>query len=332
MSAALFAEARTIAGRVASEEWVQGGTGAFPAPSGAGANASGMLGLLAANDLGWVVGQLGPLQAWMDGLDSDAGGVAGFAQSLQGASVGLIGAGERYSRGLADVSGMSGQTIRAYVAHGSGVAEALRVQGELVGAVVTGAQLASQLVQNVHGQVQDGVVEVAATALAVKTHSVLSGGQMSPAMMAQIAVKAAEVAGRVGPMVAQLMATLAFWGVLLRLLIEALKALGKWLGKVFSKGGKSAKAKPKDSGKSAIKGHKNRRRILLRSSTRRSTTSKRNRATLRRVRSQANGRVSMSAMVGLTKQRKTSTSSPKDSKLRLIVTALDTRNYRMGVP
>lgn len=246
MSAALFAEARAVAGRITSEEWVEGGRGAFPAPSGSGANASGMLAMLAANDLGWVVGQLGPLQVWMDGLDSDVGGVASFAQSWQSAATGLQGVGDAYSRRLGDVGGMSGRTIDAYVAHGEQIAEALRVQGELVGAVAVGVQTASQLVKNVHGQVQDGVVEVAAFALAVKTRSVLSGGKMTPAMVAQVSAKTAEVSGRVGPMVAGVVSVLALFGILLRLLWAALQAIGKWLTKLFTK---APKPKPKPKAK-----------------------------------------------------------------------------------
>lgn len=250
MSATLFAEARTLAGRVASEEWIQGGSGAFPAPGGSGANASGMLAMLAANDLGWVVAQLGPLQTWMDGLDSDAGEAAAFAQSWQSAATSLRGVGDAYSRRLQDVESMSGQTINAYLAHGAGISEALRVQGELVGAVATSVALASQLVQNVHGQVQDGVTEVAATALAVKTSSVLTGGKMSPAAVSQVTVKVAEVTGRVGPMAAGVVASLAFLGPLIRALVELLKALGKWLAKLFTKAPKAKpKPKPKDSGK-----------------------------------------------------------------------------------
>lgn len=250
MSAALFAEARSVADRIASEEWVQGGRGAFPAPTGSGANASGMLATLAANDLGWVVAQLGPLQAWMDGLDNDAGAAASFAQSWQSAATGLQGVGDAYTRRLGDVGGMSGQTIDAYVAHGEQIAEALRVQGELVGAVGASVALASQLVQNVHGQVQDGVVEVAAFALAVKTRSVLSGGKMTPAMMAQVTAKTAAVSGRVGPMVAALVSVLAIWGLLFRMLITALRSIGKWLKNLFTKAPKAKpKPKAKDSGK-----------------------------------------------------------------------------------
>ena len=63
VSATLIAEGRAIAGRITSQEWVQGGSGSFPAPSGSGAGVDGMLAALTANNLGWVVGQLGPLKS-----------------------------------------------------------------------------------------------------------------------------------------------------------------------------------------------------------------------------------------------------------------------------
>lgn len=250
MSATLFAEARALARQVGSDEWVSGGVGSFPPPSGAGANASGMLAMLAANDLGWVVAQLGPLQTWMDGLDSDFGGVASFAQSWEAAAAGLQGAGDGYTGRLRDVGGMSGQTIDAYVAHGEQIAEALRVQGEVVGAVAAGARLASQLVQNVHGQVQDGVAEVAAFALAVKTRSVLAGGKMTPAMMAEVTAKVAEVSGRVGPMVSKVVSVLAFFGTLLRMLLQAAARAATKAPKAAKGAKPKPKPKPKGSGKS----------------------------------------------------------------------------------
>lgn len=247
VSATLIAEGRAIAGRITSQEWVQGGSGSFPAPSGSGAGVDGMLAALTANNLGWVVGQLGPLKSWMDGLDSDAGAVTGLTQSWQSAATQMQSVGDGYERRLRDLDGMSGKTIDAYAAHGAEIAEHFRVQGELVGAVAVGVRLASQLVRNVHGTVQDGVAEVAATALAAKTRSVLTGGSMSPAMVAQVTAKSASVTARVGPVVAGVVATLGILGPLLRLLFELLKALGKWLAKLFSKAPKKPAVKPKPS-------------------------------------------------------------------------------------
>ena len=237
VSATLIAEGRAIAGRITSQEWVQGGSGSFPAPSGSGAGVDGMLAALTANNLGWVVGQLGPLTSWMDGLDSDAGAVTGLTQSWQSAATQMQSVGDGYERRLRDLDGMSGKTIDAYAAHGAEIAEHFRVQGELVGAVAVGVRLASQLVRNVHGTVQDGVAEVAATALAAKTRSVLTGGSMSPAMVAQVTAKSASVTARVGPVVAGVVATLGILGPLIRALMALLK-------KLFTKTPKKPAAKP----------------------------------------------------------------------------------------
>ncbi|GAA1325117.1 hypothetical protein ACFSWE_03530 [Leucobacter albus] len=248
MTLAAFTETLTIAARVKSGEWIQGGSEAFPVPSGIGTHISGLLGSLADTGLGWAVGLMGPLIGWSDDLRNDAESAFEFADSWKQSASVLQSVAVQYRRRVFDLSEMSGQTISAYRNNAAQLVHGFRIQGEAVSAVSFAIRAAATLVKNVHGTVQDAIAEVASSAVRSHARSLTSGasigGVASPAVISQISMDVAAATARVGPMVAGAVATLAFLGALLRALIEGIKALGKWMSRQGTKAPTRGAGKP----------------------------------------------------------------------------------------
>lgn len=214
----LLEDAADIARAIESGDW---GAGALAAASGALDTAAAVIdpiGTLIANGLGWVLDHVEPLKSWFNDFTGDAAEVAAFSQTWANAGNHLHDVASAYQSSLSHLDELSGATIEAYFAHAKGMIAHLHGTGDWAGAMATGLQLASTLVQLVHDLVRDALSQIVGTAISAIGLSVATVGLGIPAAAAQVGARAASLASRLGRIIPQV--------------IDALTELKRLLGKL----------------------------------------------------------------------------------------------------
>ncbi|MCX6502553.1 MAG: TNT domain-containing protein [Microbacterium sp.] len=235
-----------LAEAIESGDWVMGGLAAFSTAADTVATVSDPLGSLIGAGLGWLMDHMEPLKGWMNDLTGDAGEVAGFAQTWSNMEAQLDSAAQELERVVGDLDELAGQAIDAYRRFQADSAEHIRAAGRWAGAMATGLEVASTIVQVVHDLVRDVLSQLVGSAISWAAEAVFSLGLATPWIIEQVSTRVASLAAKVGSKVT---AVLQSCKSLMKLLDE-LKVLLRNAGDLFDKvlkGGKSAAHSARES-------------------------------------------------------------------------------------
>ena len=235
----LLQDGTDLANAIQSGNWVEGGMAAFSTAVDTIAAVIDPIGTLLANGLGWVLDHIEPLRGWLQDLTGNAAEVQAFAQTWANVSNQLNRVGGDLQHRLADLDDMSGETITAYRAHVQALADTVASTGTWSGAVGSGLEIASTLVQSVYELVPDGIAQVVGTAISALITAGATLGLGTPVAVGQIVARVSSVATRVGRFIENLLSSA-------RKLMPLFDKLCAVLGKLFRRGGEIAPPKGPD--------------------------------------------------------------------------------------
>lgn len=222
----LLQDGADLANAIQSGNWVEGGMAAFSTAVDTIAAVIDPIGTLLANGLGWVLDHIEPLRGWLQDLTGNAAEVQAFAQTWANVSNQLNRVGGDLQHRLADLDDMSGETITAYRAHVQSLADTVASTGTWSGAVGSGIEIASTLVQAVYELVRDGIAQVVGTAISALITAGATLGLGTPVAVGQIVARVSSVATRVGRFIENLLSSA-------RKLMPLFDKLCTVLGKLF---------------------------------------------------------------------------------------------------
>jgi hypothetical protein len=240
----LLEDGEALAQAIESGDWVAGGMAAFAGALDTVAAVSDPLGSLIAAGLGWVMEHLEPLKGWMNDLTGDAGEVAGFAATWTNVGGQLRTSSAELSRVLADVEGMDGAAIQAYLAFQTETIKHLDAAGSWADAMATGLEIASTIVKIVHDIVRDAIAEVVGAVISYAAELVLTLGLATPLVIEQVSTRVASLVSRVGKSITRLMTS----GDALKGLLKSLQELFAKAGRLFDGALKNEPAPPRPNG------------------------------------------------------------------------------------
>jgi len=224
--APLLQDGADIADAIRSGDWIEGGMAAFSTISDGIGAVTDPLGTLIAHGIGWALDHIEPLRGWLQDLTGNAAEVQAFAQTWANVSTQLDQVGRDLQHRLSDLDEMSGETVDAYRLYVRDLADTVASTGTWSGAVGSGLETASGLVQAVYELVRDGLAQVVATAIAAAITVVATLGLGLPIAIAQVVRRVATVAARVGQVIHRLLTSL-------RKLTPLFDELCTVLGKIF---------------------------------------------------------------------------------------------------
>lgn len=203
----LLQDGADLADAIQSGNWVEGGMAAFSTAVDTVAAVIDPIGTLLANGLGWVLDHIEPLRGWLQDLTGNAAEVHAFAQTWANVSNQLNRVGGDLQHRLADLNDLSGETITAYRAHVQALADTVASTGTWSGAVGSGLEIASTLVQAVYELVRDGIAQVVGTAVSALITAGATLGLGTPVAVGQIVARVSSVATRVGRFIEKLLSS-----------------------------------------------------------------------------------------------------------------------------
>lgn len=228
-----------LAHAIESGNWVEGGLAAFSTAVDTVATVIDPLGSLIAAGLGWLIDHFEPIKGWFNDLTGDAGAVAGFAQTWTNVQNQLNTTADYLDRIVADLDDMAGEAIDAYRRFQADAAKHIRASGQWAGAMSTGLQIASTIVQVVHDLVRDILSQLVGSAISWATQAVVTLGLATPWIATQVSTRVASWTAEIGGKLPSLLRSCGKLGYLLTelrgLLGQAENAFNSAL-----KGGKTA--------------------------------------------------------------------------------------------
>ena len=192
-----------------NKDWVDGGMAAFQAGMDVAVMVSDPFGTLLAAGLGFLMDHLQPLKGWLEELTGDPGAVAAHAATWSGIQQALDDIAQNMSDwAAADLDGMEGQVIDAYLVSIRGTAEVIGAAGEWAGGMAEAEQIATMLVSMVHDLVRDVLSQIVADMIVFVAELVISLGLATPLVIEQCATRVASISGRVGGKLSKLTTSL----------------------------------------------------------------------------------------------------------------------------
>lgn len=189
--AGLLDSGTQLASAIESGNWVEGGLAAFSTVADAVATAIDPLGSLIAAGLGWLIDHFEPIKGWFNDLTGDAGAVAGFSQTWTNVQNQLNISADYLDRVVSDLDDMAGEAIEAYRRFQTDAAAHIRASGQWAGAMATGLQIASTIVQVVHDLVRDILSQLVGSAISWATEAVVTVGLATPWIISQVSSRVA---------------------------------------------------------------------------------------------------------------------------------------------
>jgi hypothetical protein len=229
--AGLLDSGTQLASAIESGDWVQGGLAAFSTAADTVATVSDPLGSLIGAGLGWLIDHMEPLKGWFNDLTGDAGEVAGFAQTWSNMQAQLDAAATELEHVVGDLDELAGHAIDAYRRFQADSAEHIRAAGTWAGAMATGLQMASTIVQVVHDLVRDVLSQLVGSAISWASEAVLTLGLATPWIIEQVTTRVASLTAKVGSKVTALLSSCKS----LMKLLDELKVLLRNAGDLFDK-------------------------------------------------------------------------------------------------
>jgi len=189
--AGLLDSGTQLVAAIESGNWVEGGLAAFGAVADTVAAVMDPLGSLIAAGLGWLIDHFEPIKGWFNDLTGDAGAVAGFAQTWTNVQNQLDASADYLERVITDLDDMAGEAIEAYRRFQTDAAAHIRASASWAGAMSTGLQIASTIVQVVHDLVRDILSQLVGSAISWATQAVVTVGIATPWIIAQVSSRVA---------------------------------------------------------------------------------------------------------------------------------------------
>ncbi|WP_150955148.1 ADP-ribosyltransferase domain-containing protein [Microbacterium testaceum] len=189
--AGLLDSGTQLAHAIESGNWVEGGLAAFSTVVDTVATAIDPLGSLIAAGLGWLIDHFEPIKGWFNDLTGDAGAVAGFSQTWTNVQTQLDSTADYLDRVVTDLDDMAGEAIEAYRRFQTDAAAHIRASGQWAGAMATGLQIASTIVQVVHDLVRDILSQLVGSAISWATEAVVTVGIATPWIISQVSSRVA---------------------------------------------------------------------------------------------------------------------------------------------
>lgn len=196
--AGLLDSGTQLAEAISSGSWIEGGIGAVSVAVDTAATVVDPLGSLIAAGLGWLMDHFEPLKGWLNDFTGDAGEVQGFAQTWSNIAAQMNGAGDELTRVLGDVDELAGEAIDAYRRFQADAAAHLHGAGQWAGAISTGLQIASTIVQVIHDLVRDTIAQLVGSAISWAAEAALTLGLATPLIVTQISTRVASLSAKVG--------------------------------------------------------------------------------------------------------------------------------------
>ncbi|REC97677.1 uncharacterized protein DUF4237 [Microbacterium sp. AG157] len=234
--AGLLDSGTQLASAIESGNWVEGGLAAFSTVVDTVATAIDPLGSLIAAGLGWLIDHFEPIKGWFNDLTGDAGAVAGFSQTWTNVQNQLNSSADYLDRVVSDLDDMAGEAIEAYRRFQTDAAAHIRASGQWAGAMATGLQIASTIVQVVHDLVRDILSQLVGSAISWATEAVVTVGIATPWIISQVSSRVASWTAKISGKLTGLLRSCGKLGDLLTEL-RALMAQGsKMFSGVLDKG------------------------------------------------------------------------------------------------
>ncbi|WP_270353267.1 ADP-ribosyltransferase domain-containing protein [Microbacterium testaceum] len=189
--AGLLDSGTQLAHAIESGDWVEGGLAAFSTAVDTVAAVIDPLGSLIAAGLGWLIDHFEPIKGWFNDLTGDAGAVMGFAQTWTNVQTQLDASADFLDRVVTDLDDMAGEAIEAYRRFQTDAAAHIRASGQWAGAMATGLQIASTIVQVVHDLVRDILSQLVGSAISWATQAVVTVGLATPWIITQVSTRVA---------------------------------------------------------------------------------------------------------------------------------------------
>jgi len=230
----IVTDGQALADAIRSGNWVEGGIAGFSAAMDTVAAVMDPIGTLIANGLGWLLDHIEPLKGWLNDLTGNAAEVQAFAATWNNVGARMNELGVTARNRLADLHGLSGETITAYTAHVQGLSQHLTTSGQWAGAISTGLSMASSLVQMTHDLVRDAISQIVGMAISAAITAVATVGLATPVIAAQVGSRVSALV----PRISKTITTVVNAFTKLRGLVEelssmagkALQFLTRWVG------------------------------------------------------------------------------------------------------
>lgn len=199
----LLDDVASLTTAIKNGDWVSGGLSAFSAAVDTAAAVSDPLGQLISAGLGWLMEHLEPLKGWLDDLTGDADQVKAFAGTWANIAKQLETSAGQLDGYLKDVDDLDGEAIAAYRAFQADVSKHLSSASTWGGAISTGLEVASTIVQIVHDVVRDAIAQIVGAIISYAAELVCSLGLATPLVIEQASTRVASVSTRVGESVSR---------------------------------------------------------------------------------------------------------------------------------
>lgn len=234
--AGLLDSGTQLAHAIESGNWVEGGLAAFGTAADTVAAVMDPLGSLIAAGLGWLIDHFEPIKGWFNDLTGDAGAVAGFSQTWTNVQKQLDSTADYLDRVVTDLDDMAGEAIEAYRRFQTDAAAHIRASGQWAGAMATGLQIASTIVQVVHDLVRDILSQLVGSAISWATQAVVTVGIATPWIVAQVSSRVASWTAKISSKLTGLLRSCGKLGDLLSELRALMAQADSKFSEVLTKG------------------------------------------------------------------------------------------------
>jgi hypothetical protein len=242
--AGLLDSGTQLASAIQSGDWLQGTLAGVGVALDTAATVIDPLGSLIAAGLGWLIDHLEPLKGWFNDFTGDAGEVAAFGQTWANIQTQLRGAAENLAHFLGDVDELAGEAMDAYRRFQAETAEHLAGAASWAGAMSTGLQIASTVVQVVHDLVRDVLSQLVGSIISWAAEAIFTLGLATPVIVGQVTTRVASLSARVGRTVIDAVSSCKSLSSLLEQLTALLRKAGSLFDSVLKGGTPSSPRNP----------------------------------------------------------------------------------------
>jgi hypothetical protein len=225
----LVESASALTSAIASGDWVEGTLSGVGVALDIASTVLDPLGSLFGAGLGWLLDHLEPLKGWFADFTGDAGQVAAFGRTWGNIRAQLETAGRDLPRLVGQLDELSGETIEAYRRFQDETAAHLLAAASWAGAMASGLQIASGVVQAVHELVRDVLSQLVGSIISWALEAAFSIGLATPLIIGQVTAKVASWSAKVGRTVLEALRSCRA----LTALLDELRALMSRAGALF---------------------------------------------------------------------------------------------------
>lgn len=239
--AGLLDSGSQLVSAIESGNWAEGTLAGVGVALDTAATVVDPLGSLIGAGLGWLIDHLEPLKGWFNDFTGDAGEVAAFGQTWANIQSQLQTSGEELARIVGDVDELAGEAMDAYRRFQAESAQHLSAAASWAGAMSTGLQIASTIVQVVHDLVRDVLSQLVGSIISWAAEAVFTLGLATPVIVGQVATRVASLSAKVGRTVIDAVTSCKSLAKLLDELTALLRQAGSLFDSVLKGGGPSGR-------------------------------------------------------------------------------------------